>query len=394
MNLNYKKKIKNKRRRKEESKENLKIKMIHSTLTISKFPIQNIYNFMPKKILNEKEKKQMKDNETNTDSCVNLENTKNKNLSVDKNIISLKNYVRPASSNIYLPHFYKNINMRDNLIRQNNKINNYYYNLTNKKQSQFKTIKKRLTKDNNFNIQKRVYSSYKRNDNYKNDDYFITPKHFEMKKNKSKIWKNYTNTNNSFESNTKKSSKKNINTFFNNKYLQENTDTFKIAKLLLNKNNLNIKFSTPKSENTYKIVDNNISLENTFKKQTLSNFNNKYNFKFRTTNLKEKEKIKELFHLLKKHKDSEKAKNSDFLSFHLYIQKKLKEKEIYKELFEEYLNPDANVREKIDELLLYNNNIIIYYMSFIHKGYLFVMIRAIKWNFSKAGNLIIFLHII
>ena len=353
MNLNYKNKNKNKRRRKEESKESIKLKMINSTLTISKFPIQNFYNFMPRKILNEKEKKKMIDNETNTDSCENLENTKNKNFSVDKKIISLKSLNRPASSNIYLPHFNNNINLRDNLIRHNN---NLYYKMSNKKQSQFKTIKKRLTKDTNFNIPKRIFSSYKRNDNNKNDDFCITPKYSEMNQNKNKKWRNLTNTNNSFESNTKKSSKKNINTFFNNKYLQENTDTFKIAKLLLNKNNLHIQFSKPKNENTYNIVDNNISLENTFKKQTLSNFNNKYNFKFKTNNLKEKEKIKELFYLLKKHKDSEKAKNSDFLSFHLYIQKKMKEKEIYKALFEEYLNPDASARERIDDLLLYNNN--------------------------------------
>lgn len=360
--MNYKNKNKNKRR-KEEGKENIKIKMINSTLTISKFPIQNICNFMPRKILNEKKKKQMIDNETNTDSCVNLENEKNKNFSVYKNINSLKNLIRPASSNIHLPRFYNNINLRDNLIRHNNNINNLYYNLTNKKQSKFKTIKKRLIKDSKFNMQKRTFSSYKKNDIYKNDDFFITPKHFEMNQNKNKQWRNLTNTNNSFESNTKKSSKKSINTFFNNKYLQENTDHLKIAKLLftfnLNKNNLNIKFSTPKNENTYNIVDNNVSLEKTFKRQTLSNFNNKYKFKFRTNNLKEKEKIKELFYLLKKHKDSEKAKNSDFLSFHLYIQKKMKEKEIYKELFEEYLNPDANIRHRIDDLLLYNNNSLI-----------------------------------
>ena len=311
MNLNYKNKNKNKRRRKQESKINLKIKMINSTLTISKLPIQNNSIFMQKKILNEKEKKQMKDNETNTDSCVNLENIKNKNFSVDKNMISLKNLMRPASSNINLPKFYNNTNMRDNL------INNLYYNLSNKKQSKFKTIKKRLIKDNNLNLQRRIFSSNKRNDIYKNDDFSITPKFFEMNKDKNKKWRNLTNINNSFESNTKKSSKKSINTFFNNKYLQENTDSFKIAKLLLNKNNLNLQFSTPKNGNTYNIVDNNISLENTFKKQTLSNFNNKYNFKFKTNNLKEKEKIKELFYLLKKHKDSEKAKNSDFLSFHL-----------------------------------------------------------------------------
>ena len=360
--MNYKNKNKNKRR-KEEGKENIKIKMINSTLTISKFPIQNICNFMPRKLLNEKKKKQMIDNETNTDSCVNLENEKNKNFSVYKNINSLKNLIRPASSNIHLPRFYNNINLRDNLIRHNNNINNLYYNLTNKKQSKFKTIKKRLIKDSKFNMQKRTFSSYKKNDIYKNDDFFITPKHFEMNQNKNKQWRNLTNTNNSFESNTKKSSKKSINTFFNNKYLQENTDHLKIAKLLftfnLNKNNLNIKFSTPKNENTYNIVDNNVSLEKTFKRQTLSNFNNKYKFKFRTNNLKEKEKIKELFYLLKKHKDSEKAKNSDFLSFHLYIQKKMKEKEIYKELFEEYLNPDANIRHRIDDLLLYNNNSLI-----------------------------------
>ena len=187
MNLNYKNKNKNKRRRKEESKESIKLKMINSTLTISKFPIQNFYNFMPRKILNEKEKKKMIDNETNTDSCENLENTKNKNFSVDKKIISLKSLNRPASSNIYLPHFNNNINLRDNLIRHNN---NLYYKMSNKKQSQFKTIKKRLTKDTNFNIPKRIFSSYKRNDNNKNDDFCITPKYSEMNQNKNKKWRN------------------------------------------------------------------------------------------------------------------------------------------------------------------------------------------------------------
>ena len=46
-------------------------------------------------------------------------------------------------------------------------------------------------------------------------------------------------------------------------------------------------------------------MEETIKQQTVSNFNNKYNFKFKTKNPIEKEKIKILFNLLKKHKNSD-----------------------------------------------------------------------------------------
>ena len=64
----------------------------------------------------------------------------------------------------------------------------------------------------------------------------------------------------------------------------------------------NIKFN-PCIYNLFNVavIDNNSSLEETFKKQTVSNFNNKYNFKFKTKSLKEKEKVQNLFNLIKKH---------------------------------------------------------------------------------------------
>ena len=149
---------------------------------------------------------------------------------------------------------------------------------------------------------------------------------------------------------SKKNTKKKINTFFNNKFLQENTDIYKIGKYVSNNNNLNIKFSEPKNSNNFNIiVDNNISLEDTFKKQTLSNFNNKYYFKFKTNNFKEKEKIKKLFYLLKKHKNSDIDKNNDFLVFHLCKQKKMRKKEITKAILEEYSSPCAYIGRNYDD---------------------------------------------
>ena len=63
----------------------------------------------------------------------------------------------------------------------------------------------------------------------------------------------------------------------------------------------NIKF-TPCIYNLFNVpvIENNNSLEETIKQQTVSNFNNKYNFKFKTKDPKEKEKIKNLFYFLKK----------------------------------------------------------------------------------------------
>jgi hypothetical protein len=222
--------------------------------------------------------------------------------------------------------------------------------------------------DSNFSLKKRFKSiNYKNINNYnnsinnfqnktnKNDN-----KSFEIIHNKLNRRKNLTDNGNNLNYNGLKSKKKivkkKINTFFNNKYLQENTDIFRIGKFFKNKNDLNIKFSLPRNYKTNNIiVDNNISLENTFKEQTVSNFNNKYYFKFKTNNLKEKEKIKQLFCLLKKHKDSDIDKNSDFLAFHLNRHKKFKKKDMTESTLADCSSPYAYIGRNKKESFLNND---------------------------------------
>jgi hypothetical protein len=61
------------------------------------------------------------------------------------------------------------------------------------------------------------------------------------------------------------------------------------------------------------INDNNGHLlEKIFKNQTLSNFNNKYTFKYKTSSSIKKENIKNLFSLLKKYKNSDRDKQTAF----------------------------------------------------------------------------------
>ena len=68
----------------------------------------------------------------------------------------------------------------------------------------------------------------------------------------------------------------------------------------------------------YKIINDNNAhlLEEVFKKQTLSNFNNKYALKYKTNNNSKKENIKNLFSLLKKYKYSDRDKQSAFNKYH------------------------------------------------------------------------------
>ena len=64
----------------------------------------------------------------------------------------------------------------------------------------------------------------------------------------------------------------------------------------------------------YKIINDNNDhlLEEVFKRQTLSNFNNKYSLKYKTNSNSKKENIKNLFSLLKKYKYSDKDKQTAF----------------------------------------------------------------------------------
>ena len=63
------------------------------------------------------------------------------------------------------------------------------------------------------------------------------------------------------------------------------------------------------------VLENNNSIEETIKQQTVSNFNNKYNLKYKTKNPKEKEKIKTLFNMIKKHKNYEFQRKRDIKKY-------------------------------------------------------------------------------
>jgi hypothetical protein len=82
----------------------------------------------------------------------------------------------------------------------------------------------------------------------------------------------------------------------------------------------------PSVDNKYlniKIINENNEhmLEKIYKQQTVSNFNNKYQLKYKTNDINKKENVKNLFFLLKKFKYSEKDKKNIF-SYYSRINKK------------------------------------------------------------------------
>jgi hypothetical protein len=86
--------------------------------------------------------------------------------------------------------------------------------------------------------------------------------------------------------------------------------TFKKIKYpLLNNNFRNVKIIDENNEHL---------LEKIYKIQTVSNFNNKYNLKFKSNDSVKKERVKILFSLLKKYKNSEKEKNKLFLYYNKF----------------------------------------------------------------------------
>ena len=76
-----------------------------------------------------------------------------------------------------------------------------------------------------------------------------------------------------------------------------------------------------KSRKKYNIINdkNAYLLEEIYKKQTLSNFNNKYTLKYKTNNSVKKENIKTLFSLLKKYKYSDEVKKNAFNKYIFFI---------------------------------------------------------------------------
>ena len=344
---------------------NKKTKINKSLFNIFNTPRPQSHIFLKNIIQSKKNNKVMKDNETNTDSFSYKNNIKTNNNNISTNrklieIISLKNKTKQPKSNIFISHLFNNNNLIIKKYHNHKKNNSTRMPII--KQNKYNFKNKKIKSEENITLKKKSFSAYKKQinkslifDNIFNKIINKDFKNREISEGKIKKRKNLVDIENSMNLFKTKINKK-INNFFNNKYLQENTDIYKVGKNISNnknKNDINIKFSLPKNCNTNNaIVDNNISLENTFKEQTLSNFNNKYYFKFKTNNMKEKEKIKKLFYLLKKHKDSEEEKNHDFLAFNLYKQKKLRKKEITKAILEEYSGPCVYIGRNKDSFFI------------------------------------------
>jgi len=118
----------------------------------------------------------------------------------------------------------------------------------------------------------------------------------------------------------------------------------------------NIKF-TPCIYNLFNVpvIENNNSLEETIKQQTVSNFNNKYNFKFKTKDPKEKEKIKNLFYFLKKNINLIGDKNNDLQNYFFINNKN-------KLFFDENKMNNTNKSIGIKDMKINNNS------NYIHRN--------------------------
>ena len=128
-------------------------------------------------------------------------------------------------------------------------------------------------------------------------------------------------------------SRKNLNNFMPNMSMQ-NYKGINKYKLLPSNKKLTIKklksIKYPSSDNKYlniKIINENNEhmLEKLYKQQTVSNFNNKYQLKYKTNDTSKKENMKHLFFLLKKFKYSEKEKKNIFSNY-----SKIKKKKIFR----------------------------------------------------------------
>ena len=106
------------------------------------------------------------------------------------------------------------------------------------------------------------------------------------------------------------------NSLFFSEDIKKNKTKFNSSNKLYNLRPKNIKFS-PCRYNLFNVpvLENNNSIEETIKQQTVSNFNNKYNLKYKTKNPKEKEKIKTLFNMIKKHKNYEFQRKRDIKKY-------------------------------------------------------------------------------
>jgi len=184
--------------------------------------------------------------------------------------------------------FYEDINILNNIKSSRNKI----YSLINKqKTSALKTYFENLNLSNDY---------------YKN------------KSDKERKRRNLLNVENIY------SQRKAINTYYKinsdnyNDYLGKNQNINHKFELRKKYSVNEIKFPLNNDLiNKNRIINENNErfLEEIFKKQTVSNFNNKYTLKFKTSNSIKKENIKNLFSLLKKYKYSDIDKQTAFYKY-------------------------------------------------------------------------------
>ena len=291
-------------------------------------PNQNFFSSIKNIILDDEEKK------VNTNIFPEKKEIKNKNKNKydDKN--EIKNKI--TKSKINDKRNDKN-NLKENKISENN-LNNIINNINNQENNSI--IKININENNkSFNDNKNKNKNKNKKYNIRNRN-ILTAINFSQGKDrenpnynhqyiKKLLNKNYiydykkiiNKKKNNFESMNEELK---INSLIYSEELKKNETKLILSNKLYHLREKNIKFS-PCRYNLFNVpvIENNNSLEETIKQQTVSNFNNKYNLKYKTKNPKEKEKIKTLFNMLKKHKDSEFQKKIDLKKYNS-IKKKYK----------------------------------------------------------------------
>ena len=209
--------------------------------------------------------------------------------------LSNKNKRNSNSPKLFLKTFYEDINIINKIKSSRNKI----YSLINKqKTSALKTYFKNLNLSNECYKNKSNKERKRRN--------LLNVENIYSQRKTTKTY--YRINSNNFNDNLEK--KQNINNKFElKKKYSVNEIKFPINNDLIKK---------------YKIINENNErfLEDIFRKQTLSNFNNKYNLKYKTSNSIKKENIKNLFSILKKYKYSDIDKKTAFFKYKTFKKNK------------------------------------------------------------------------
>ena len=222
--------------------ENKNAKIINSFFNIFSTPRPRPHILLKNRILNKNKKKLMKDNQTNTDSAINHNKISDLRFSINKNlldILSLKNIIKPKQS-IFISNLY---NMNNNIITtKKHKNNNNSTRMPKLNSNKFQFIKDKIKLDETFPLKKRIFSSNKRKFNKSLIFENINNINITINKDLNKNIKNIVGINNNNKikkkinlediensmNNYKKNVGKKLNNFFNNKFLQENTDIFKV----------------------------------------------------------------------------------------------------------------------------------------------------------------------